>query len=71
MISEYQCKYNINPINEVDVYCRLEGVSPLFIYSSVEKEEIYPKHKYGGKGLKYLFKKWVGFIKLPSLTTHL
>lgn len=71
MIIEYQGQYNVKTTNEVDVYCRLESVSPLFIYSSGRKEEIYPKHKYGGKGLKYLFKKWVGFIKLPSLSTHL
>ncbi|SHI48625.1 hypothetical protein SAMN05444401_0789 [Clostridium amylolyticum] len=71
MIIEYQDQYNIKLTNEVDVYCRLEGVSPLFIYRTGEKKEIYPKHKYGGKSLKYLFKKWLGFIKLPSFTTHL
>lgn len=69
MLREFHGQYNVKPTNEVDVYCRLEGVSTLFIYSTGEKEEIYPKHKYGVKRLKYLFKKWVGLIKLPSLTT--
>ncbi len=60
MIQEYQSLYNKRPTSELDGYCRLEGVSPLFIYMTAEKEKVYPKPKNAVKSLKYLFKKRMG-----------
>ncbi len=42
---EYQSLYNIKPANELEGYCRLEGVSSLFIYMTAEKEKVHPKPK--------------------------
>lgn len=62
MMREYQNRYDVKPTSEVDVYCKLEGVSPLFIYRTAEKE-VYPRHKVAGRSLKSLFTRWMGFVK--------
>ena len=37
---EYQLAKALRPANELDTYCRLEGLEPLYIRSILEKERV-------------------------------
>ena len=63
MIKEFQSRCDIKPTSDLDVYCRLEDVSPLLIYRTAVKEKVHSKSRYAGKRLYSLFAKWMERVK--------
>lgn len=43
MLPDYKNQYNVKSFSELEVYCRLEGLDPLYIRSIGEKNRQKPK----------------------------
>ena len=69
MIKEFQSRCDIKPTSDLDVYCRLEDVSPLLIYRTAVKEKVHSKSRYAGKRLYSLFAKWMERVKSLRLAS--
>lgn len=69
MSIEYLKLYNVKQVNELEVYCGLEGVDPQLIrrISKEEKGKLKPKSR---RILRNLFRKWIENIKISRLPAH-
>jgi len=61
--NKYEYQYNLKPLSEFEVYCKTEGLDPLFIISTAKKEKIKEKTKNAGRAIGHLFDKYMEHIK--------
>jgi hypothetical protein len=62
LLQEYQIQYNEKPAGGLEVYCKVEGVDPLYMRSIAKIEKKGPK-KTGNAAAKF-FREWMERMKL-------
>lgn len=63
MLYECQIQYDVKPLSELEVYCRLERKDPLSILSIVEKEERKLKSQADGRTARGILTRLMGGCK--------
>lgn len=65
---KYEYQYKNKPFSELDVYCREEGLDPLYILGSVKKEKNPEKSLNVMGAFKRLFSKRMQYMKIFGLS---
>lgn len=64
----YDNQYHVTPAREIDLYCHMEGLDPLFVRSTVKMKKDHRAHDNIVNTIMNIIRKWSKHTKVTRLS---